>query len=228
MIMPDRKFQGPSYRFGFNGKENDNDVKGFGDEQDYGMRIYDDRLGRFLTIDPLRKGYPELTPYEFASNTPIEAIDLNGLEAQRAIDGSMVFGPVYMPRINQEIKRKNEAQNLKINSLSGNNLVSSSVGLSVPAVKAGIVRFKYMAKSSNLKSIYEHGTFEQKVAASDARNSYVLEARRQTPEPFLSFAEDLKSGSSLKNNPYGRFYVTNESVNIKMSVASGFGSALTM
>lgn len=32
-------------------------------------------------MDPLTKEYPELTPYQFASNTPIQAIDLDGLEA---------------------------------------------------------------------------------------------------------------------------------------------------
>lgn len=42
------------YRYGFNGKENDNDVKGIeGSQQDYGMRIYDPRLGRFLSVDPV-------------------------------------------------------------------------------------------------------------------------------------------------------------------------------
>ncbi|MEZ2442984.1 RHS repeat-associated core domain-containing protein [Chitinophaga sp. RCC_12] len=46
------------YRYGFNGKENDNEVKGEGNQQDYGMRIYDPRLGRFLSVDPLTKGYP--------------------------------------------------------------------------------------------------------------------------------------------------------------------------
>lgn len=34
-----------------------------------------------MSIDPLTKSYPELTPYQFASNTPIQAIDLDGLEA---------------------------------------------------------------------------------------------------------------------------------------------------
>ncbi len=68
------------YRYGFNGKENDNEVKGEGNQQDYGMRIYDTRLGRFLSVDPLTEEYPELTPYQFASNTPIQAIDLDGLE----------------------------------------------------------------------------------------------------------------------------------------------------
>jgi len=60
-------------------KENDNDI-GNG-AQDYGMRIYDGRLGRFLSVDPITNKYPELTPYQFASNTPIQAIDVDGLEA---------------------------------------------------------------------------------------------------------------------------------------------------
>ncbi|WP_315814187.1 RHS repeat-associated core domain-containing protein [Paraflavitalea speifideaquila] len=71
---------GTNYRFGFNGKENDNEVKGQGSQQDYGMRIYDPRIGRFLSVDPLTKDYPWYTPYQFAGNTPIQAIDLDGLE----------------------------------------------------------------------------------------------------------------------------------------------------
>ncbi len=55
-------------------------MKGAGNQQDYGMRIYDPRLGRFLSVDPITKKYPELTPYQFASNTPIAAIDMDGLE----------------------------------------------------------------------------------------------------------------------------------------------------
>ncbi len=80
--MQGRKYlQGNTkYRYGFNGKENDNEVKGEGNQQDYGMRIYDPRLGRFLSVDPLTKSYPWYTPYFFAGNKPIWAIDLDGLE----------------------------------------------------------------------------------------------------------------------------------------------------
>ncbi len=81
--MDERTFYSEKYRFGFNGKENDNEVKGGGSQQDYGMRIYDTRLGRFLSADPLivyGQKYPELSTYQFASNTPISAIDLDGLE----------------------------------------------------------------------------------------------------------------------------------------------------
>ena len=92
-----------SFRYGFNGKEDDNEVKGNGNEIDYGMRIYDPRVGRFLSVDPLQKKYPELTPYQYASNTPIQAVDLDGLEKQVAIDGSVVTGPVNIDAVNASI-----------------------------------------------------------------------------------------------------------------------------
>ncbi len=82
MVIPGRKYSaGTGYRYGFNGKENDSEVKGECNQQDYGFRIYDPRIGRFLSEDPVTQEYPELTPYQFASNTPIQAIDLDGLEA---------------------------------------------------------------------------------------------------------------------------------------------------
>lgn len=70
-----------TYRFGFNGKENDNEVNGStGTCYDYGFRIYDPRLARFLSVDPLSRSYPWYTPYQFAGNMPIAAIDIDGLE----------------------------------------------------------------------------------------------------------------------------------------------------
>jgi RHS repeat-associated protein len=81
MIQPGRKFSAAGgYRYGFNGKENDNEVKGEGNQQDYGMRIYDPRLGRFLSVDPITKNFPMLTPYQFAGNKTVAFVDLDGLE----------------------------------------------------------------------------------------------------------------------------------------------------
>ena len=103
MLQPGRSVSSGSYRYGFNGKENDNEVKGDGNQQDYGMRIYDPRLGRFLSVDPLTESYPELTPYQFASNAPVNSVDLDGLERQIAIDGSIHDGPRNIQKINREI-----------------------------------------------------------------------------------------------------------------------------
>jgi len=44
------------------------------------MRIYDPRVGRFLSVDPLKKSFPYYTPYQFAGNKPIWATDLDGAE----------------------------------------------------------------------------------------------------------------------------------------------------
>lgn len=69
------------YSYGFNGKENDNEIVGTGEgTQDYGLRIYNPALGRFLSVDPLTKSYPWYTPYQFAGNKPINSIDLDGAE----------------------------------------------------------------------------------------------------------------------------------------------------
>ena len=44
------------------------------------MRIYNPRIAKFLSVDPLSWRFPELTPYQFASNRPIDGVDLDGLE----------------------------------------------------------------------------------------------------------------------------------------------------
>ena len=99
--MPNRKYSqtNTNYRYGFNGKENDNEVKGEGGQQDYGMRIYDPRLAKFLSIDPLSGKYPMLTPYQFASNRPIDGIDLDGGEWELyTIPGMLRLKALYITK----------------------------------------------------------------------------------------------------------------------------------
>lgn len=81
--MPGRKYQSSAnkYRYGFNGKENDPETVGTGQgTQDYGARIYNPSLGKFLSVDPLTGGFPYWSPYHFAGNNPIVYIDLDGQE----------------------------------------------------------------------------------------------------------------------------------------------------
>jgi len=74
------------YRFGFNGKENDRDVKGDGNEIDYGMRVYDPRIGKFLSVDPITIKYPWYSPYQYAGNKPVWKKDIDGLEEDDELD----------------------------------------------------------------------------------------------------------------------------------------------
>ncbi len=79
MGMPGRKYNaGGGYRYGFNGKELDNST-GTGN-LDYGARILDVRLGRFLSVDPLAKQFAYYSPYQSTGNSPIRFVDLDGQE----------------------------------------------------------------------------------------------------------------------------------------------------
>lgn len=86
--MPGRSFNPANrYRYGFNGKENDPETIGTGEgTQDYGMRIYNPSLGRFLSVDPLTSEYAFYSPYHFAGNSPIAALDIDGLEPLSMVD----------------------------------------------------------------------------------------------------------------------------------------------
>ena len=77
MVQPDRKFSGGSgYRYGFNGKEKDLSITS--DDYNYGARIYDARLGKMLSVDPLEDKYPSITPYNFVANSCLNAVDPTG------------------------------------------------------------------------------------------------------------------------------------------------------
>ena len=58
-----------------------NEVVEFLTEKDSSSLVEADVASRFLSVDPIGRKFPELTPYQFASNRPIDAIDLDGLEA---------------------------------------------------------------------------------------------------------------------------------------------------
>lgn len=94
MVMPERRFSYENYAFGFNGKEYTYEVYGTENFQDYGMRMYSPRLSRFISIDPIVKKFPELSTFQFASNSPIGGIDLNSLELQ-SVNSSMYQQSYY-------------------------------------------------------------------------------------------------------------------------------------
>ena len=58
--------------------EKDDEVKGYGNSLDFGARIYDTRLGRWLSVDPLQKKFPDFSPYNYAINNPVIFIDYDG------------------------------------------------------------------------------------------------------------------------------------------------------
>lgn len=101
-----------SYRFGFNGKENDNEIKGTGNHIDFKFRGYDPRLGRFFSVDPLAGQYPWNSTYAFAENRVIDGVDLEGLEFRKAPGMFSVFGVNSVP--NMQIKKPSSTLTLNL------------------------------------------------------------------------------------------------------------------
>ena len=192
--MPGRKFSSASqYRYGFNGKENDNEVKGEGNQQDYGMRIYDTRLGRFLSVDPITSDYPELTPYQFASNRPLEGVDLDGLEffSKKDAQGKAVWffsapkiatGYDHMQArgipvaIDPQSNNTTKIYTVTFTKVATNSFVASQSGMQVQGpIKSKALKVGASQKLRNGSSITltEFSPFENKnTAASTNKNDF--------------------------------------------------------
>ena len=71
-----------TYRYGFNGKEHEDDINAGGGDYDFGARIYDSRIARWLAVDPLALKYPYESPYDFCLNNPVTFVDRDGREVR--------------------------------------------------------------------------------------------------------------------------------------------------
>jgi len=95
-------WQSNGYCFGFNGKERDNEgMGGGGSTYDYGFRIYNGQIGKFLSVDPLFKDFPWNSIYAFAENDVIRSIDLEGLEKHTLSDNNPIYGPYSLDYLNK-------------------------------------------------------------------------------------------------------------------------------
>ena len=61
-------------RYKYNGKERDEETGLYM----YGMRYYAAWLCRFISTDPLKEKYPDISPYAYCANNPVKYIDPDG------------------------------------------------------------------------------------------------------------------------------------------------------
>ena len=81
MLMPNRHWvesDSSAYMYGFNGMERDDEWNGTGNAYDFGARIYDSRLGRWLAVDLRDELYPMFSPNIGFGNNPNFYIDPGG------------------------------------------------------------------------------------------------------------------------------------------------------
>ncbi|MBN8641154.1 MAG: hypothetical protein J0L86_05010 [Flavobacteriales bacterium] len=77
-LVPNRHATDGSYRYGFNGMEKDDEVKGEGNSYDFGARMLDPRVGRWFSPDSHETEFPDSSTYSYADNNPLYNSDING------------------------------------------------------------------------------------------------------------------------------------------------------
>jgi RHS repeat-associated protein len=79
-LVPNRHGSTPAYRYGFQGQEKDDELKGEGNSYDFGARMLDPRVGRWFAPDKMEGNYPSSSTYAYTLNNPIYYIDPDGNE----------------------------------------------------------------------------------------------------------------------------------------------------
>jgi RHS repeat-associated protein len=106
--MPGRVYEAGRYGFGFNGKIEDDEILSDGRWQDYGFRAYRSDIGRFVSVDPLKKEYPDFSPYASFGNSPLVFIDNDGRKIviyyldDKGKKRSLVYTPGVKPKTDNE------------------------------------------------------------------------------------------------------------------------------
>ncbi|PCH74748.1 MAG: hypothetical protein COB98_09910 [Flavobacteriaceae bacterium] len=139
MLLPNRHHNTPDYRYGFQGQEMDDEIKGEGNSLNYKYRMHDPRVGRFFAVDPLAAEYPDYSPYSFAGNKVIAYKELEGMEELIATldDSGMpilrstggrdlvkVMAIAYAERIGNDAVK--EGFNMAVNRLAKGELIASN------------------------------------------------------------------------------------------------------
>ena len=88
-----RLYNSSNYNYGYQGKLKDDELKGNGNSYDFGARMLDVRVGRWLSIDPV-VDYSR-SPYNSMANNPIVFIDLDGRMPAWAIVNAFILRGIY-------------------------------------------------------------------------------------------------------------------------------------
>jgi RHS repeat-associated protein len=128
MDMPGRSVTpSDNYKYSFNGKLDD---KSDGlQSQNFGLREYDNRLGKFFVRDPLSILAPNKTPYSFAANNPILFIDKNGAFV------TPPELPFIYPKLNQMLLRIDAMVNdvnAQFNPILANLATAAGININTP------------------------------------------------------------------------------------------------
>ncbi len=185
MLIPNRHDETGNYRYGFQGQEQDDEVKGEGNSLNYTFRMHDPRVGRFFAVDPLASKYPHNSPYAFSENIVIDGTELEGAEWKTVThhldihpDGSFFIVKTDVS-INQNVTFKRGSQEYAVTN----------------------VKYKFNDEEFDGESLYELIT--ENVLKPSAGYDYSEEVIEDKLSEDWEYVKDGES--KLSNTAYGRW-----------------------
>ena len=123
MAMGGRKGSVGNYRYGYQGSEKDDEIKGQGNYYTTFFRGLDPRLGKWLSVDPKASSLPWQSPYCSMDNNPIFLNDVLGDKADGWVEGEN--GDITF---DENIHSQAEADKVGAGKYLGENIVAAPKG----------------------------------------------------------------------------------------------------
>lgn len=204
-------------RYGFQGQESDNEIKGNGNSVNFKYRVHDPRLGRFLSIDPLYKDYPWNSPYAFSENKVIRYVELEGLEIKDPFDKNASIWE--KATIGKTIS--NESQEKVFIQHVNDKKVHREAAKSVLLITGGVVTIVATAGTGAPAVTTAFGIISGSFSFGTGTAALILgltdrpEQKEKIPSSYL----DATVGAIIRYNLKGKEY--SEEVSLSLSIVEG-------
>jgi len=215
--MPGRVYQG-SYRFGFNGMEKDDEVKGSGNSLTTFFRQYDTRIGVWFSVDPKATWFPWISPYSTFNNNPIFFCDPIGDYPPPTVNEAH---RLYFKTAGIEIFKKNLENGFSLLGAAfalGQSATESSYG-NLTDLNRKIKKNNFWGMMSGGRTITYSSLGSGYDAWSSMMNNRFPNAMKLLKKPSFSIDEMQKALNPGKDEPYNYDPGNDDYSNYMMNVA---------
>ena len=192
------------YKYKFQGQELQDELQLFW--YAFKWRNYNPEIARFMSIDPLTEEYEDYTPYQFASNQPVHAQEVEGLE--NAHD------------LNKKVQLK------ETRTIVRDNIPQTDIRL-LSIVRSVAVEGAYTGiRSAGVRNEYKAEVSKLDVSDSKGRTEAKVNAREKTPAVVRTLIESERPTSVELKKTSGTANKTNAGANAKAELFGTGGKVL--